>query len=94
MALEASAEAQSAGRDARFRAPWRRPWSTAWLLRGRSSIGDITVVDRVPDLRVNVDARACHPPRRSEDHPGILKRDDGFITRVPIDVLNLPSESA
>lgn len=90
VALEASAEAQSTGRDARFRAVATAMVDGVAVTR-ESWIGDITVVDRVPDLRVNVDAQELViRPGEVKTIQVSLERNNGFGTRVPIDVLNLP----
>jgi WD40 repeat protein len=90
VALNAAPRAQSTGDFDSFKV-------TAVALMGAGAItreariGAITVVNKAPDLKVDTDRDALAiAPGETQTLQVTLDRDNGFTTRVPLEVLNLP----
>ena len=90
LALVAEPGAQSTPVDSRFRLSAESVIDGEAVTR-ESAIGPITVSEVQPDLVVNTDTRQLALiPGKASALSVKLDRNNGFSSRVPIDVLNLP----
>jgi hypothetical protein len=90
LALVAAPNAQSTSFDSRFRLTAIATLGDETVTR-ETAIGPITVSNVQPDLVINTDTtRLALIPGKASALSVKLERNNGFSSRVPIEVLNLP----